>query len=131
MYRVGHASCVFVLIIYLSLVVGCFGLQYRDMSLDAGVQTMHPAGLGPVSSMLGGVILTGCSFTLQISHLFHSSFLCMVALDSVLTLMSFGVCAKLGGGLKATCQISKYPIPSSRSHEKYNTEASGESSGPI
>jgi len=32
------------------------------MSLDAGVQTMHPVGLGPVSSMLGGVILTGCSF---------------------------------------------------------------------
>jgi hypothetical protein len=35
-------------------------LQYYDKSLALGEQTIRPGQVGPVSSMLGGVTLTGC-----------------------------------------------------------------------
>jgi hypothetical protein len=39
------------------------GLQYYEMSLTDGVQTVRHGLTGPVSYLLDGVILTGCFFT--------------------------------------------------------------------
>jgi hypothetical protein len=36
------------------------GLQYHSIILNSGVQTIRPSLAGPVSILLGGVILTGC-----------------------------------------------------------------------
>jgi len=51
------------------------GLQYYEMSLAHGVQTVRRGRTGPVSHLLGGVTLTGCffvpfisPFTLHTSH---------------------------------------------------------------
>ena len=38
------------------------GLQYDEMSLAHGVQTVRHGRTGPVSHLLGGVTLTGCFF---------------------------------------------------------------------
>jgi hypothetical protein len=42
------------------------GLQYHEMTLGSGVQTMHPGWVGPVSYLLGGVTLTGNIFVLGV-----------------------------------------------------------------
>jgi len=46
-----------------SILVLFFGLQYHDKSLALGAQTVSPGQVGPVSCMLGSVMLTGCFFT--------------------------------------------------------------------
>jgi len=38
------------------------GLQYHEMSLVLGAQTIRPGRTGPVSYVRGGMVLTGCFF---------------------------------------------------------------------
>ena len=45
--------------IHTSYVVLSPGLQYHEMSRGSGVQTVHLSWAGPVSDLLGGVILAG------------------------------------------------------------------------
>ena len=67
------------------------GLQYYEMSLVHGVQTVRPGRTGPVSYLLGGVTLTGCffiyffvsPFTLHTSH-FYALLPSLVALHGCL-----------------------------------------------
>ncbi len=52
--------------IRVSSVVLVLGLQYHEMSLDMGAQTIRPRWAGPVSYVLGGMTLAGrfCLFCL-------------------------------------------------------------------
>jgi hypothetical protein len=43
-----------------SFIVLFLGLQYHEMNLDTGAQTMRLGWAGPVSYVLGGMTLTGC-----------------------------------------------------------------------
>ena len=46
--------------IQFSGIVLLLGLQYHEMSLDAGAQTIRLGWVGPVSSLHGSAALTGC-----------------------------------------------------------------------
>jgi len=48
--------------IHFSCVVLFLGLQYHEMSLDAGAQTIRLGWAGPVSLLHGRAALTGCVF---------------------------------------------------------------------
>jgi len=49
--------------ILFSIIVLFVGLQYHEMSLASGAQTIRLGGAGPVSHLHGGATLTGCFFT--------------------------------------------------------------------
>jgi hypothetical protein len=46
-----------------SIIVFLFGLQYYEMNLAPGVQTVRLGGAGPVSFLHGRATLAGCFFT--------------------------------------------------------------------
>jgi len=55
-----NVICVF--IIRFSFIVLFLGLQYHEMSLDTGAQTIRLGWAGPVSRLHGSAVLTGCFF---------------------------------------------------------------------
>lgn len=55
--------------IHTSNIVLSLGLQYYEMSLIPGVQTIRQGLTGPVSYLLGGVTLTGCFFLFCFSYI--------------------------------------------------------------
>jgi len=54
--------------IYTSIIVLFLGLQYHEMSLASGAQTMRLGGAGPVSHLHGGATPTGCFSVTLLPH---------------------------------------------------------------
>jgi hypothetical protein len=61
--------------IYFSSIVLLLGLQYHEMSLDTGAQTIRLGWAGPVSYVLGGMTLAGRFYLFCLCH--PSYFICL------------------------------------------------------